>query len=74
MIKRSFFEKLLINQIADLELLKKIEKNQRTNFIDNLDLSKSQLRQDLFVLSELQFKKDGFFCRFWCNKRLGFIK
>ena len=69
-IKRSFFEKLLINQIAELELLKKIEKNQRTNFIDNLDLSKSQLRQDLFVLSELQFKKDGFFVDFGATNGL----
>ena len=49
-IKKTFFEKLLRNQLDDLELLKKIDKNQRSNFIDNLDLSKSQLRQDLFVL------------------------
>tara|TARA_B100000579_G_C22827270_1_gene853910 strand:+ start:286 stop:1071 length:786 start_codon:yes stop_codon:yes gene_type:complete len=63
-IKRSFFEKLLRNQIDDLELLKKIEKNQRSNFIDNLDQSKAQLRQDLFVLSELNFKENGYFVDF----------
>tara|TARA_B100001964_G_C14239456_1_gene604201 strand:+ start:290 stop:670 length:381 start_codon:yes stop_codon:yes gene_type:complete len=62
--KKSFFEKLLRNQIDDLKLLKKIEKNQRSNFIDNLDQSKAQLRQDLFVLSELEFKKNGYFVEF----------
>ena len=64
LIKKSFFEKLLRNQIDDLKLLKKIEKNQRSNFIDNLDQSKAQLRQDLFVLSELEFKKNGYFVEF----------
>ncbi|MCK5819112.1 MAG: FkbM family methyltransferase [Psychromonas sp.] len=29
-----------------------------------MELSKSQLKQDLFVLSELQFKKNGFFVEF----------
>ena len=62
-IKRSFFKKLY-NQSSDLELLKKIENNQWSNFIDNLNLSKSQLRQDLFVLSELGFKKNGYFVDF----------
>ncbi len=69
-IKRSFFEKLMANQIADLELLKKIEKDQRSNFIDYLDLSKSQLRQDLFVLSEMNFKKNGFFVDFGATNGL----
>ena len=63
-LKKTFFEKLLRNQLYELELLKKIDKNQRSNFIDNLDLSKSQLRQDLFVLSELNFKRKGFFVEF----------
>ena len=63
-VKRSFYEKLKANQISDLELLKKIEKDQRLNFIDYLNLSKSQLRQDLFVLSEMNFKKNGFFVDF----------
>lgn len=31
-----------------------------------LPISRSQLRQDLFVLSQLNFKKKGFFCRIWC--------
>ena len=60
-VKKTFFEKLLRNQLHDLELLKNIDKKQRLNFIDYLDLSKSQLRQDLFVLSELEFKKKGYF-------------
>ena len=69
-IKKTFFEKLLRNQLDDLELLKKIDKNQRSNFIDNLDLSKSQLRQDLFVLSELEFKKKGYFVEFGATNGL----
>ena len=36
-IKKTFLEKLLRNQLTDLEMLKKIEKNQRSNFIENLD-------------------------------------
>ena len=63
-IKKTFLEKLLRNQLTDLEMLKKIEKNQRSNFIENLDFSKSQLRQDLFVLCELEFKENGFFVDF----------
>ena len=30
----------------------------------NLSFSKSQIRQDLFVLNELDFKKNGFFIEF----------
>ena len=69
-VKRSFYEKIMANQIADLELLKKIEKNQRSNFIDYLNLSKSQLRQDLFVLCEMNFKKNGFFVDFGATNGL----
>ena len=59
--KRSFFEKLLRNQSNDLKLLKKIDSQQRSKYIDYIDLSKSQIRQDLFVLSELRFKQNGYF-------------
>ena len=61
-IKKSFLEKLLRNQL-ETKLLKR-QKKSRSNFIENLELSKSQLRQDLFVLSELNFKKNGFFVDF----------
>ena len=69
-VKKTFFEKLLRNQLHDLELLKNIDKKQRLNFIDYLDLSKSQLRQDLFVLSELEFKKKGYFVEFGATNGL----
>ena len=68
-VNRSFYEKHMASQ-ADLELLKKIEKDQRLNFIDYLNLSKSQLRQDLFVLSEMNFKKNGFFVDFGATNGL----
>jgi hypothetical protein len=34
------------------------------NFIEFMELSKSQFRQDLFALIELDFKKNGFFVEF----------
>ena len=37
-----------------------------------LDKSKSQLRQDLFVLSELNFKKNGFFVEFGATNGIDF--
>ena len=35
-----------------------------SELVKNVDSSKSQLAQDLFVLSELNFKRDGFFVEF----------
>ena len=63
LIKKSFFDQL-INRQEFMLLLTQIENKQRSNFIDNLLLSKSQLRQDLFVLSELEFKENGYFVDF----------
>ena len=43
------------------------ELKAETHFADyfaNLNYSKSQLRQDLFVLSEMSFKRNGFFVEF----------
>ena len=68
--KRSFFEKLLRNQSNDLKLLKKIDSQQRSKYIDYIDLSKSQIRQDLFVLSELRFKQNGYFVDFGATNGL----
>ena len=63
LIKKSFYDRL-INRKEFMLLLRQIEDKQKSNYIDNLILSKAQLRQDLFVLSELEFKKNGYFVDF----------
>lgn len=70
--RKSTFEKHIhnskkyINENAahDLEFLFLIDKKYRNQCLDLFSLSKSQLRQDLFVLSELNFKASGFFVEF----------
>lgn len=41
-----------------------MESGSRSRCIDYLDESRSQLKQDLFVLSKLDFKRGGFFVEF----------
>ncbi|ASM72471.1 methyltransferase FkbM domain protein [Pseudosulfitobacter pseudonitzschiae] len=48
----------------DLGFIKAIPPEHRSACIDLLDQSKSQLRQDLFALSKLNFIKGGFFVEF----------
>jgi FkbM family methyltransferase len=48
----------------DLEFIKTQSSSNLVHITNLLQISKSQLRQDLFVLSELEFKKDGFFVEF----------
>ena len=51
--------------ITNYGLLKHIKKNKnKFKYIENLSFSKSQIRQDLFVLNELDFKNNGFFIEF----------
>lgn len=50
--------------VNDLELLKGVPREQAPLLLEYLGQSKSQLRQDLFVLSELDFKKKGHFVEF----------
>jgi FkbM family methyltransferase len=49
---------------SDLEFLLTLSPGQAPNLMGELKLSKSQLRQDIFVLAELEQKKDGFFVEF----------
>ena len=66
LVRKSSFEKLLskANRFRDYELSSLIDEKYLTEYFANLKFSKSQLRQDLFVLSELGFKENGFFVEF----------
>lgn len=48
----------------DLEFLKKLDPKHVNKTLELLPKSRSQLRQDLFVLNELNFKRNGFFVEF----------
>ena len=51
--------------LRDYGLLDYIEdQNMKLKYIENLTHSKAQLRQDLFVLNELNYKRNGFFVEF----------
>lgn len=45
----------------DIELLLEMPDKHKIRLLRTLSNSKSQIRQDLFVLSELDFKRDGYF-------------
>ena len=49
---------------AVFPLITKTDSSNLEKIVDHIDLYKSQLRQDLLVLSELNFKKNGFFVEF----------
>jgi FkbM family methyltransferase len=48
----------------DIKFIKNIRSENISNVLKYINLSQSQIRQDLFVLSELNFKKKGFFVEF----------
>ena len=50
--------------VRDLEFLKIADAGKERTVLDLLHLSKSQIRQDLFVLLQLDFKREGFFVEF----------
>lgn len=54
----------LMKSSQDLDILKALKGEYSTELIHYLDKSKSQLRQDLFVLNHFRFKKGGFFVEF----------
>jgi len=51
-------------EFFDFKIIKFMHKENILNNLKYLDLSKSQLRQDIFVLNELNFKKGGYFVEF----------
>ena len=65
--RQSLINRLKKNEdiITNYGLLKHIKRNKnKLKYIENLSFSKSQIRQDLFVLNELDFKNNGFFIEF----------
>ena len=66
LVRKSSYEKLLsnANRFRDYELSALIDEKFFEDYFKNLRFSKSQLRQDLFVLSEHNFKENGFFVEF----------
>lgn len=63
------FESLTSNAKSsfDFNFLNTVKKDKEKLFktLKYMSLSSSQLRQDLFVLNQLNFKKKRFFCRIW---------
>lgn len=55
----------------DIEFLSKLPADKMIPSFKNLTKSKSQIRQDLFVLSELNFKRNGFFVEFGATNGIG---
>ncbi len=56
--------KKLKEKAIDIDLLLTLPNEQASELLKNLGKSQSQLRQDLFVLSELNFKNNGYFVEF----------
>lgn len=64
-IKKASYIKTLKEKAAKINaysLLHEINPDHFGDYTQNIHLSKAQIAQDLFVLSELGFKKNGFFC------------
>ena len=66
LVKLDSFNKMMskIRQQTALQLIPFIKETLKDEFVENINFSKSQVAQDLFVLSELNFKRDGFFVEF----------
>ena len=71
--RNSYFEYLIeaqnkqnesVNLVNKVEIIKECSRSFRSQAIDSLEFCRSQLGQDLFVLSELEFKKNGYFVEF----------
>ena len=66
LVRRSRLAQLKERERAyfDLEFIKAMEPDTRNTCVELLETSKSQLRQDIFALARLGFKRDGFFLEF----------
>lgn len=66
LIRRSRLRELKEREIAwfDLAFLKAVPPEKRSDCLDLLDRSSSQIRQDVFALQALDFKQGGFFVEF----------
>ena len=66
LIKKKLYDKLLLSSQAysDLNNLRYLPHSQFENYLNYISFSKSQFRQDLLMLSMLNFKKNGFFVEF----------
>jgi len=56
--------KATARKARDMELLLSMPEERAAEVLKNLRKSRSQIRQDLFVLSQLNFKKNGYFVEF----------
>jgi FkbM family methyltransferase len=65
-ISRQRFQRLKSEAAAyrDLELMRAFQDSDASKILQNIDYSKSQIRQDIFALSVNGFKKNGFFVEF----------
>lgn len=65
-VRRSHYENNVnsVNTLQEYELLPLIDQKHHGIFLDCLSKTNSQLRQDLFVLNELDFKENGYFVEF----------
>ena len=72
LIKSAIIKSALAIFDIRLVLLSLFDKKFLIDYFKNLRFSKSQLRQDLFVLSELRFKENGFFVEFGATNGVDF--
>src|SRR5882762_1267022 len=57
-------KELLIRSAADIRFVSELPDRHSAQLLRTLARSHSQLRQDLFALSECEFKRNGFFVEF----------
>ena len=53
---------------AKIEFIQKMPSASQEILLQYFGHSRSQIHQDLFVIQGLNFKRNGFFVEYWCNK------